>query len=562
MFSGLHDVDWASMHHAYGSAAEVPALLEALRSADAGERGEALSSFYGSVHHQGDVYPCTVASLPFLLELARDPATPDRGEIVGLMVSIGEVAVERRGADYVGSDHTGAAVFCRAHAEAFAVLAGDAECRVRQAAIPALALFIDDADRAFGLLRERSAMRFCLRERLAVTRATSTLAQRFPAIVPAATAWLGGLGGEPEFRLAALVDRARCDPGAIGDELGSAAVGLLREIAEAAPPEQPWPEPPPTGAQAAGVPPFVAAAFEDLERQQWRYSLTTEPLKTLHELLGARVPQRTALLTEQLRSPRPGVRLDAIRMTSELVRRWRGDHGGLIRLVAGQLGGDNLEVAAEAAELLDRHHALAGPARETLAAAVEGWGPESWASPRPHLRRAFQKAVKALARLGDERALPGLLHAFDTGADVWLAVQVAGELPAAADRLVPRLCGADRSQESTARNILAALGKLGDPAGLPAIVEALADPARAMAALEALPAFGPAAGSAAGSGLAGVRALVDVEDTWTRAAAVTALWAVGSDAGEVVPLGAGGPASTSWAASSGWARRPPRRCRW
>jgi hypothetical protein len=32
MFSGLHDVDWASMHHAYGSAEEVPALLKALRS--------------------------------------------------------------------------------------------------------------------------------------------------------------------------------------------------------------------------------------------------------------------------------------------------------------------------------------------------------------------------------------------------------------------------------------------------------------------------------------------------------------------------------------------------
>jgi hypothetical protein len=82
MFSGLHDVDWASMHHAYGSADEVPALLEALRSADTTERGKALDAFYNKVHHQGDVYPGTTASLPFLLELARDPAAPIRPEIV------------------------------------------------------------------------------------------------------------------------------------------------------------------------------------------------------------------------------------------------------------------------------------------------------------------------------------------------------------------------------------------------------------------------------------------------------------------------------------------------
>lgn len=51
MFDGLHDIDWASMEHAYGSAEEVPALLTALRSPDAGERHKALDRFYGAVHH-------------------------------------------------------------------------------------------------------------------------------------------------------------------------------------------------------------------------------------------------------------------------------------------------------------------------------------------------------------------------------------------------------------------------------------------------------------------------------------------------------------------------------
>ncbi|MEU8118683.1 DUF397 domain-containing protein [Spirillospora sp. NPDC049024] len=81
MFSGLHDIGWSSMEHAYGSAEEVPTLL-ALRSSDAEKRQKALGRFYGAVHHQGDVYPCTTASLPFLFEPAdavavRDSKDPD-----------------------------------------------------------------------------------------------------------------------------------------------------------------------------------------------------------------------------------------------------------------------------------------------------------------------------------------------------------------------------------------------------------------------------------------------------------------------------------------------------
>jgi hypothetical protein len=44
MWDGLDAVGWSSMRHAYGPADEVPALLLALRSPDAGERGKALSA--------------------------------------------------------------------------------------------------------------------------------------------------------------------------------------------------------------------------------------------------------------------------------------------------------------------------------------------------------------------------------------------------------------------------------------------------------------------------------------------------------------------------------------
>ncbi|MFD1323267.1 hypothetical protein [Micromonospora sonneratiae] len=548
MFSGIRDVDWASMHHAYGSAEEVPALLEALRSPDAKERGLALSDFYGKVHHQGDVYASTTASLPFLLELAVDPGTPDRDRIVALLVSIGEEAVGRCEIDYVNADYVGAAAFLRAHGQAFVDLAGDAACRVRQAAIPGLGLLLDDVSRAFGLLQDRSAMEFCLLERVLVTQTTVTLAQRLPVIIPAARAWLAGLAAdpanEPEFRLAALIHQARCAPDAISDDLVPAVIGLLREIADAAPPEQPWPEPPPVAPPAEDVPPFVAAAFEDLDRINRRHALTTDLLRTLHALLNARVPQRTDLLVEQLSSPDPGVRLDAIRMADDLVGAWRGDHSALIRLVAAQLGGSNLEVAAEAAMLLEKHYAIAEPARETMAGLLTGHGPDGWTTPRRHLRRLHQKTAVALARLGDVRALPSLLMALDSDVDAWLAVPAAGALPQAADQLVPRLCdrltSADLSKEwpSNPRGILSALAKLGDPSALPTITEKLAAAAERQnwdvvkAALTALRAFGPAAAPA----LAEIRSLVAVDDTWTRSEAVSTLWAVSGDRDEVLPL--------------------------
>lgn len=124
MFAGLFDIDWSSMHHAYGSAEEVPALLMALGSAKAKERHEALNRFYGAVHHQGDVYRCTTASLPFLFELAVEVAAPDHAPIVVLLVSIGAAPVEQCDVAYIDCagdflDYPAAAAAIRERAEVF-----------------------------------------------------------------------------------------------------------------------------------------------------------------------------------------------------------------------------------------------------------------------------------------------------------------------------------------------------------------------------------------------------------------------------------------------------------
>jgi hypothetical protein len=562
MFNGLYDIDWSSMRHAYGSAEEVPELLVAMRSADTDERDKALSRYWGVVHHQGGVYPCTTASLPFLFEQAGDATAPDRAAVVKLLVSIGGTAVECCETEYGPPemvDYVGAAAVMRGRGEAFVGFAADADLRVRRAAIPGLGLFLDDADRAGSVLRGRLAAEAGIAERLLILEAMATLALRLPEALDHAMAWLAGLAADPgaglETRLAAVVQRARCAPEPITDDVVPSAIGLLREIAEATAPDQagrPFREVAPSisTAHASALPPQFAEAFADIDRRRSAQAPTTDPLRALHEALGARVPQRTALLAEQLRSPDPGTRADALRMSKDLMESWRGDHASLIMLVAGQLGAASYEVAAEAAAVLEACHPIADPAREALAAHVAGQrathGPGVWAAPQEQLRRAHQLAVRALARLGDGRAVPSVLAALDSGVDAWGAVQVAGTLPkSASQELVPRLCDylgrvdlARHWAEMKARPALSALAALGDQAALPVITETLTTAVghqQWQASCNALAALG-AFGSVAAPALDAIRPLTAASDARVRAAAVTALWAIGADLEETMPL--------------------------
>lgn len=560
MFDGLHDIDWASMEHAYGSAEEVPALLTALRSPDAEERRKALDRFYSAVHHQGSVYPPTAASLPFLFELAKGSATPDRAAVVALMVSIGRESLDRGFEDdgteieyYPPTGCAQAVAFLRERGAQFAELARDPDPDVRLATIAGLGLFLDDADQAIATLRGRLAAEKGIAARLRIVEAAATLALRLPTASQQVRDWLADLAADPvqgpATRLGALVQRARCAPDEIGEGVVPAAVGLLRETVRAIAVRPIASGPSRPAAPRDGVAPQIVAAFEDLDRHTRVYAPTTALLRTFHEALGARVAERTTVLAEQLSSPDPGSRLDAVRMSGELMRTWRGDHTRLLMLVADQLATADQEVAAEAATVLASCHPIAAPAREALAAHIgthrAAHGPHVWAAPQAPLRRTHQEAVRALARLGDRRALPSLLAALDSDIDAWRAIQVAGHLPQAADQLVPRLCDhlrrIDLSQQSTemsANVILSALTALGDPAAVPEVVDTLG---AAMgheqhrvtkSALKALRAFGSAAAGAKGT----IRSLTTATDAHVRPAAVAALWAVGSDLAEVMPL--------------------------
>lgn len=566
MINEIDGVDWESMGHAYGPASDVPGWLRGMASADPGARNEAFSDFYNAAHHQGDVYPCTAASLPFLFDMADSPATPDRGSVIGLLLSIGRESLDM---DPEWVHFTPDGTESRAHVDALAVIGGRAEAfarwvadpdqEVRRPAIEGLGLVLDDSARAVEVLRSLLP-RSGVVERLLVVRTVATVALRDATVHGAAAGWLDALAGDaaevPEVRLAALVHRARCAPGEIGDAVVLAAVGLLRRItpgetggeddascrAGAEPGVAAGPAPSP------GVPPQVAAAFEDLERHGRVHAPTTSLLDAFHTLLGDRVLERTTLLAEQLCSADPGVRYDAIRMARELIGQWRGDHSGLVVLLGGCLLPEDAYTAAAAAEALGSLGPLGEPAREALASYVEAaraeHGPRVWAARERLIRRAHQEAVRALARMGDLRALPCVLAALDEGTDAWRAVQVAGHLGGAAGDLTPRLSKllaevdfADASQSMSAGALVSALKELADPQAAAALTGAVTAAVReeqwhtAAAALNALASLDRGAAFA----VEAVRPLADAQDVTVRAAATAALWELQGDAAGVVP---------------------------
>lgn len=571
MIKDLDSIDWASLGHAYGAADDVPGWLRGMVSSDQDVRKKAFGDFYGAALHQGSVYSSTVASLPFLFAMADDPVTPDRGEVVALLLNIGREAIDAEEiyAVICGDDGEESTIYpdtarlMRQHAGAFVAYARDPDLRVRRAAIEGLGLFLDDAERAVALLRDRLVEESGAAEQVLVVRTMTDLALRLPAAVTPARAWLDALADsgttDPDTRLAALVHRARCAPESIDYQTVPTAIKLLRQVTPAPQAEQDQargdrdpsrpcaceaePEPDPN------VPGHVAAAFADLERHGRVHAATTPLLVAFHAALGERAEDRTALLSEQLCSPDPGTRYDAIDMARSLITSFRGDHTALVRLIGDCLLPGDSYTAAAAAEALGSLAALAEPAREALAAYVTAHRtthrPDAWASPHRAVRRAHQQAVVALAGLKDERALPSLLTALDTDTDAWRAMGAVGHLPQSAaeltPRLVRRLADIDHSREwpdVSPVTLASALAKLGDPAAVPALTEAVQAAVRhkqsrtAEPVLKALASFGTRAASA----LDVVRPLTDAENVSLRTAAAGAVWELERRSENIVPL--------------------------
>ena len=72
----LNDPAWAELSHAYGSAADIPALLRTLSEFPpaSNHQDEPWFTLWSSLCHQGDVYSGSFAAVPHIIEAAKtDP---------------------------------------------------------------------------------------------------------------------------------------------------------------------------------------------------------------------------------------------------------------------------------------------------------------------------------------------------------------------------------------------------------------------------------------------------------------------------------------------------------
>ncbi len=90
----MSPTDWASLHHAYGTAEDIPALLKAAENAPAPDRydQEPWFSLWSALCHQEDVYLASYAAVP---ELVRIAASREGGPRAECLLLAGCIELER-----------------------------------------------------------------------------------------------------------------------------------------------------------------------------------------------------------------------------------------------------------------------------------------------------------------------------------------------------------------------------------------------------------------------------------------------------------------------------------
>jgi hypothetical protein len=517
VFEGLDDIDWRPMRHAYESAWNVPGAIRGMVSRSADERAWAQDYMWGAVHHQGDIYDCTVAAIPFLIEAAANPKARGRGQVVKLLASIGSADREDRQAlpDGPMREHVLRA-WC-AVAEAyplFLTLLADAKPKVRAAAAEALLACPDRVAEAVPVLMARVAQEPKKAVRNALIETLCIIAERADAgwltgvDVPALRAWFTTMATDDprsDVRLSALTARLRTMPDDVGDDPVPVILDLLAK--------------------------------------------TDADMRTVSVALGARVPDRIRLIRAVLREG-PRIHLGLTRLAaSRLMTDYRGDYGDLMRTCGDLLSDPDGGRRGCAIFVLGRAGPLCAPAADAMIGYVTRAVGQGRVVYDPDPSFTFMtggpvwQLVCALADLHDERALPYLVQALDhpdlpenlcykLGAYGSSAAELA--LPPLRERLAAALRADDRD---TARTTLQALIQLGAAAeAVPVLQTWLADADAphypGIATFWMVCAAGPAAAAVAPA----LRQMLTSPDASLAMQAADTLWAVEGNAEDLLPV--------------------------
>ncbi|MFE6622660.1 HEAT repeat domain-containing protein [Streptomyces sp. NPDC057740] len=575
MFTGIDDVDWASMGHAYtDSATDVPDLLRDLVSDDPARRDVALDGMYGALHHQGDVYDSTVACIPFLFELVTAEAVADRGAVVRLLCSIAgerEPDPEEIGGLFEDEEEDAAFVqpfmdawaAVRGRADVFLGLLADPDAGVRAAAAAALAHVHPAPTRVLGALRDR----------LAVERDPEAVGAIVDAIGRVGAAHREALGAEagaalqevvavashPEQRLAGLVQLARCGVGSLPEDLAETVLDIMRLAHEQEETEQEEAGQEEVGPTVAGQErprtDTMVSYLRELEATQRRRVDATRAgdlLEELHGALGDHTEPRFDLLVGQLQTQDWGQRLAAVDMAGTLLTGWRAPDDLPVALLARQLVEDEPRLSERALTELGHVAPIARVVADVLAVCVREWD-DSW-EPGDWEGTLFGRALKALALQGDDRAVPALVGVLAQEGTVpeslgtWVERIGAEGAAALGPELHRRLAALPCGHGGPARERLVdALGALARPESLPLLVEMI-EPGigrmRMWSLARALTRYGPA-GAEAGPRLRELVATTSVP-LEIRLDAAAALVAVGGADEPLLPLVGQGLGSDKW----------------
>ncbi|MFH9675051.1 HEAT repeat domain-containing protein [Streptomyces sp. NPDC017405] len=525
MFTGIDEVDWASLRHAHGSAEDLPGRLRALASADTAERATALDGMYGAVHHEGRVFDATPACVPFLFALAAREEVPDRGGIVELLVSIGG-----DGEEETARDPRARAAVC-AGAETFAVLVGDPDPVVRRAAAGALVRFLDEPARILELLRRRLRAEHDDRVLPALVEALGLFARRHTAHAAGAVDLLAERSAPPYppgLRLAALGRLALVAPGRLPADLVPTAVRLLRQRS--------------AQRRQAGEHPGPDTLVGRIRRLRPSDEQGAALLRTLHGALGDRVDDRIALLTGQLTSPDPVDRCNGVWMSAGLFRGWRGAYDAPVRLLGDQLDTEEDRLRDSAVSVLAELYTLAAPAADALHALVTA-RPDLWTHRWERCPPTLGGPLKALARSGDPRAVPALAQLLAGPAAPEELGREAAHLGRAAAPLAPalrhRLARIPLASPAAARlaaPLLTALGAIGDRHAVPELLRLLSGAPGGPGARDALVPRLIGTLTELGAAAQAAPALRALLTTRHAATAAGALWSADGDTGVVLPV--------------------------
>lgn len=88
LLTGLDEVDWGNLNHAYGKAADVPGQLRALCADDEQARQQAVSSLFNHLAHQGTRCQASPYAVPFLARIALAGPGPARELALELLTGL------------------------------------------------------------------------------------------------------------------------------------------------------------------------------------------------------------------------------------------------------------------------------------------------------------------------------------------------------------------------------------------------------------------------------------------------------------------------------------------